>query len=305
MKRAAALILPLILLLGFAACRHQEEVQGEEGYLLYFRADLERAGGADAIIGIRVDLGLGEEAAAAEIARAMVQQLIEGAGGVDSPLPDGTELQSITIKGRRAYVDFSLRYASLTGMDLSLADYCVTLTLTQLEEISAVSITANGRELPYRGSQVLQEGDVLLSTMEDVIDSVAVKLYFVTEDGELAPEERMLELYEGELLAEKLIFALLEGPQERDLYPVIPEAFTVNTIRVENRTCYLSLPAQSIEALPEEAWQQEQILQSIAYSIYSMDGVDELRIIVDGQEVTHFGQVPVEDISIRPDTVPA
>ena len=304
MKRAVALILPLILLLGFAACRHQEEVQAEEGYLLYFRADLERAGGADAITGVRVDLGLDEDASTADIARAMIQQLIEGAGGVYSPLPEGTELQSISIKGRRAYVDFNIRYASLTGMALSLADYCTTLTLTQLEEISSVTITANGRELPYRSSQVLQEGDVLLSTMEDVIDSVAVQLYFVTEDGALQPEERVLELYEGELLAEKLISALLEGPQEKDLYPIIPEGFVVNAIRVENRTCYLSLPEQSIASLPEDLRQQELVLQSIAYSIYSMDGVDELRIIVDGQEVSRFGQVPVEKVAIRPDAMP-
>ena len=140
MKRAAALILPLFLLLGFAACRHQEEIQAEEGYQLYFCADLEKAGGADAITAVQVDLDLEEDASAEEIARAMIQQLIDGAGGVTSPLPEGTELQSLSIKGRRAYVDFNFRYASLTGMDLSLADYCVTLTLTQLEEISAVSL---------------------------------------------------------------------------------------------------------------------------------------------------------------------
>ena len=145
---------------------------------------------------------------------------------------------------------------------------------------------------------------MLLSTMEDVIDSVVVQLYFATEAGNLQPEERVLELYEGELLAEKLISALLDGPQEEDLYALIPEEFIVNTIRVENRTCYLSLPAESVMLLPEDVRQQELILQSIAYSIYSMEGVDELRIIVDGQEVSQFGQVPVEEFAFRPDRLP-
>ena len=40
--------------------------------------------------------------------------------------------------------------SAVAGIDLTLADYCVTLTLTQLDGVNAVSITSGGRELPYR-----------------------------------------------------------------------------------------------------------------------------------------------------------
>lgn len=62
-------------------------------------------------------------------------------------------------------------YGGLSGVALTLADYAVTLTLTQLPEISTVSVTVRGRELGYRGSQVFAPDDVLLSTTEDVVDT--------------------------------------------------------------------------------------------------------------------------------------
>ena len=301
MKRTVVLVLPLLLLLAAALFYRQEERPAGE-YLVYLLAEPDAAAGGDALRGVNLDLELPEDAAAVDRATAIVEQLVAGVGGQGSPFPEGTQLQSLSIRGQRAYVDFNARYAALTGIDLSLADYCVTLSLTQMEEISAVTITAGGREIAYRGDQVLMEGDVLLSNMEDVIDSVPAVLYFADEEGNLAAEERVLELYEGDTVAEELLSALLEGPQERDRYPLLPETFTVAAVRVEDRTCYLSLPGQSVDSLPEDAGQQERVLQSIARSIYdSIETVDELRILVDGKEVTAFGKVPVASVAFRPD----
>ena len=301
MKRTVVLVLPLLLLLVAALFYRQEERPAGE-YLVYLLAEPDAAAGGDALRGVDLDLELPEDAAAVDRATAIVEQLVAGVGGQGSPFPEGTQLQSLSIRGQRAYVDFNARYAALTGIDLSLADYCVTLSLTQMEEISAVTITAGGREIAYRGDQVLMEGDVLLSNMEDVIDSVPAVLYFADEEGNLAAEERVLELYEGDTVAEELLSALLEGPQERDRYPLLPETFTVAAVRVEDRTCYLSLPGQSVDSLPEDAGQQERVLQSIARSIYdSIETVDELRILVDGKEVTAFGKVPVASVAFRPD----
>lgn len=39
-------------------------------------------------------------------------------------------------------------------MELSLADYAITLTLTQLPDVARVRITVLGEELDYRSRQV-------------------------------------------------------------------------------------------------------------------------------------------------------
>ncbi len=302
MRKWAILLLAVLLALAAAACGHQEQ-EGEEGdYLLYGLAGEDEAAGGDAIQAVSVDLDVAEDAPVTEIAEVLVEKLCEGAGAVSSPLPENVSLNSIRIQGRRAYVDFSSRYATLTGIELSLADYCVTLTLTQMEEISAVSITAGGRELPYRDSQVFMEQDVLLGSMTDVIETVEVELYFLGEDGALTPESRKLELYEGQSLAESLMLALMEGPKNDQLSALLPENFVINGIWVESRTCYLSLSSRVVERLPEDKESQELILASIANSIYSMDGVDELRLLVDGVESDTFGQVFVTPYTFRPES---
>ena len=240
-------------------------------------------------------LPVAEDAPLEERAQAIVEAVLD-TGGVWEEI----ELRSVVIQGHRAYVDLSRRYGSLTGIQLSLADYCITLSLTQLEELSSVTITAGGQELPYRTSQVLMEQDVLLSTMDDVIETVSVSLYFADEDGQLTAEQRTLEVYEGETLAESTMRALLEGPQERELHAIIPDGFQINSVRVEEGVCILSLPSSALELLPEETEAQEQILLSIAKTIYSWGTVDEIQLLVDGEPSSFFGQVSMDEVQFRP-----
>ena len=81
-----------------------------------------------------------------------------------SPVPSGTSLHSVEVKGGTAWVDFSGSYSQLSGMALTIADYCVALSLTQLEGVYAVRITVNGQELGFGG--YLDIG--LYDTMEDL-----------------------------------------------------------------------------------------------------------------------------------------
>ena len=181
-----------------------------------------------------------------------------------------------------------------------MADYCLTLSLTALDGIGAVRITAQGRPVGQQPKQVFYERDVLLSTMDDVLQTVEVTLYFQDSGGTLTGERRTLTLYEGQTLAESLMAALLEGPASRELSPTLPENFTVNYVRIENGICYVSLPAASLALLPEDEQAQRTILWSLAESLYSIAAVDELRLLADGEELAYFGLIPVETVASRP-----
>ena len=185
-------------------------------------------------------------------------------------------------------------------MSLAMADYCLTLSLTALESVRAVRITAQGRPVGQQPRQLFYERDVLLSDMDDVLQSVEVSLYFLDAGGALAEERRTLSLYEGQTLAETLVAALLEGPENRELQRAIPEGFSVNYVRVENGVCYVSLPASSLEILPAEEQAQWMLLWSLADSLYSLEAIEEIRLLADGEELKEFGQIPVERIAVRP-----
>ena len=201
---------------------------------------------------------------------------------------------------RRAAVDFSAGFAQLSGVELVLADYCLTLSLTALEGISAVAITAQGRAVGQQPKQIFYERDVLLSDMGDVLQTVEVTLYFLNSDGALEGEKRTLEIYEGQTLAENLVAALLAGPENRELTAVIPEDFMINAIRADEGVCYVNISQESLASLPQEEAYQRLILWSLSDSLYSVDTIQELRLVSGGEELTHFGAIPVEEVAVRP-----
>lgn len=296
---AAALL--LLALVASSAPEDREE-QGEE-HLLYFLAPESRARGSDRIRGCPQRLDVPEGAPLADTARAVVERLLAGpeeANGLLSPLPAGVELLDLEIRDQRAYVDLSSGVNRLSGVALTMADYCLTLSLTELDGVSSVSITAQGRRLGQQPKQVFYERDVLLSTMDDVLQTVEVTLYFLDSANALTGESRTIELYEGQTLAENLAAALLEGPHNRELKRVLPEDFQINFVRMESGVCYVNISAASLAALPEDETLQRMMLWSLADSLYSIDAVEELRLLADGEELTHFGLIPVESAAARP-----
>ena len=136
--------------------------------------------------------------------------------------------------------------------------------------------------------------------MDDVLQTVEVTLYFLDSANALTGESRTIELYEGQTLAENLAAALLEGPHNRELKRVLPEDFQINFVRMESGVCYVNISAASLAALPEDETLQRMMLWSLADSLYSIDAVEELRLLADGEELTHFGLIPVESAAARP-----
>lgn len=65
------------------------------------------------------------------------------------------------------HLDLSEQYGGLTGIDLTIADACLTLTFCQVEGVEAVYVTVEGSEIPYRPIQRLTLEDVLLSTGQE------------------------------------------------------------------------------------------------------------------------------------------
>ena len=300
MKKAAVWCLAACLLLAACAAPVEPEA-GEEGALIYYLVPEEDARGGDRIRALRERLDIPEGADDQTTARAVVERLLAGPSEelLESPLPEDVKLLDVEVRDRMAYVDLSAELGELSGVELALADYCLTLSLTELEGVRAVIVTAQGRQMGQQPKRVFYERDVLLSSMDDVLQTVEVSLYFLNADGALAEEKRTLSLYEGQTLAETLVSSLLEGPENRDLLRTIPEGFVVNYIRVDNGVCYVSLPAASLELLPEEAQVQRMILWSLAESLYSVDSIEEIRLLVDGEALEFFGQIPVESIAVR------
>ena len=285
MKKLPLFILALFAaLVAFASCAKSAQEDEESGYALYFLSDLDASGGGDAIAASSVRFTPDETMSTEDCVRALMELLLAGPdeAALHSPIPEGTALRSLKVSGRRAEIDLSAQYARLSGIDLSLADYCITLTLSQLPNVNAVSITANGSELPYRKTQVLLSADTLLSSRESGLRPITVQLYFLdSETGELRAEQQTLALYEGQTRVNALLEALAQGPEDDSLLSLLPEDFSVVSSRIENGVCYLSIPANV--SLPEDEGTRALLFGSLEKSILSLSGVDEVQILIEGE----------------------
>ena len=293
MRKLVSLLLCAAALL--SGCARGGESQQGTAYSLYFlEADLESVPGGDALRAETVYLE--EDLGTTALAEALVERLLEGpsAATLENPIPAGTSLLSLELNGAYAKVDLSSNYRSLSGVALTLADYAITLTLTQLPQIAIVSITVRGQDLAYRDTQTFTARDVLLSSNEDVIGTVPATLYFLDEEGRLTPEERTLDLYEGDTQVSAVARALELGPENRSLRLVQPEEFQVKSVWLEEDVCYVNLSSSQLETLPEET-DMPMILQALALSLCSLDTVSEVRFLVDGDFAAEYGGASIAD----------
>ena len=294
MKRLAAALLCAVLLLA-TGCAYAvvTDQQAADEYLLYFQeADLSAAAGGDALRAEKRQLESAETWNTAFLAEQLVTELLNGPQDetLKGVVPAGTVLLSLELEGSRAKVDLSSSYRILSGVSLTLADYAITLTLTQLPEISSVSITVRGEELAYRDTQRFDARDLLMSTNEDVVGTVTAQLYFLSEGGLLLTEERTLDLYEGDSQADAVVEALAAGPAEKTLYPVLPEGFQVKSVWLEENVCYVNLPTAALAEIPAES-RLDLALRALVRSLSGLETVDEVRFLVDGEFAESYGGV--------------
>lgn len=98
---------------------------------------------------------------------ALINALLSGPAqeGLYSPFPRGVALRQCQWDEARPgilMVDLSEQYGALADVSLSLADYAIVLTLSQVEGVEGVEITTGGRRVSYRSHQTLTAREAVL-----------------------------------------------------------------------------------------------------------------------------------------------
>lgn len=152
-----ALLAALILL---SACGGGTERE-RSNYVLYFLTAAEPQSGHGPALDWE---NYSDEAPAPE---ELVNALLSGPAGegLSSPFPKGVWLSRCVWDTNRPgvlQVTLSEQYGALTDVALTLADYCLVLTLSQLEEVEQVEILSGGHSSSYRSHQLLSEDEAML-----------------------------------------------------------------------------------------------------------------------------------------------
>lgn len=292
MKKRYLALLACILLISSCAWQDTEDApETDTPYVLYFQEqDLEKAAGSGVLRKTASSLLTTEHLETEELAQALVTELL--VGPMDETLkrtiPVGTTLQSLHIEGTCAVVDLSTAYGLLSGIELTIADQSIALTLTQVPEILSVKITVGGVELAYRDKQIFTGRDVLLAPAGDVVSTVEVTLYFLDEQKELVPVKSTLDLYEGDTQVNAVIKAMERTPEEKSLVSVFPEGFRTGAVWLEDDVCYVNLISGLAELLAEDA-QIDVTIDALGKALCSLESVAEVRFLVDGEYSAYYG----------------
>lgn len=271
-----------------AGCAPAE--QGEDGLKLWFTTSAETADDEWAGKALGTEKYSGEATV-----EGMMAALLDGPeenGSLSNPFPSGTRLLDWNLENSIVQVDLSQQYGSLTGVYLTLADYCITLTLSQLEGVEGVVITVNGSELSYRDRQVLYPEDVVFSGDEEEPVDVSAALYFRRGDSAaLGFEQRNFRLTESDVPALAVLRALADGPEDEELTALLPEGLEVYSARTDDGICTVDLSEVFLEAAPDDAGEQALIVYSIVNTLCSLETVESVRFMVEGEEVSRYGQL--------------
>ena len=287
MKKAAAKLLLAVLFLGLAFGCVPAEEEAEQGLKLWFPTD-------PAQDLLAAALGSCPYQGEAETIPGLLSALLAGPPQEEatlvSAIPAGTRVLSWSLDNRVAHVELSAAYAELVGIDLTLADYCITLTLTQLPGVDGVRITANGGGQSYRDRRALYPEDVLFSGAEEVPVEVTAALYFRREGGNsLGYELRTFRLTEDNVPAKAVLTALIAGPEDTGLVPLLPAELTVRSAWVDEGACTANLSAHLLE-LPDE--ERALAVESIVETLRSLDTVEQVQLLIEGEPAEDFGGEP-------------
>ncbi len=155
MRRSRLILSACLLAMMVVGCGQQEAVEGVQ---LYYTVSSDQLYG-EAIQGESYEV----DSQAVDII-ALMERLLSGPQDTTliNPFPDGTEiLWAGWLPSGVLVLNLSEEYGGLTGMNLTLADYCIVRTLCQLEGVSQVEILVENQENQFRNHQVLTLEDIL------------------------------------------------------------------------------------------------------------------------------------------------
>lgn len=283
---------PVLLLAAFLLLSACGKAEQEDGIRLWFPVDLNSPRHSSQAVAWK-------ETASSTV-ESLVSELLAGPGedGLAQLFPEETKLADWTLQGGELSLEFSEEYAALSGADRTLADYCLTLTLCQLEQVDRVCIlTENGEPEQRKCSPE----DVIFSGAEEEPRQISVALYFPRALGKgLGLETRELTLTEGDDLYVMIAEALVKGPTDPDLQTYLPSGTVLLNTWVDDGVCYVNFSSDLLIHAPGGETERNLLLYSVVDTMGNLDSVTAVQILIDGDRLPEFGGMET-NLPLEPD----
>lgn len=214
----------------------------------------------------------------------------EGAS-LESPFPKSVELVSVKMIGSQLNLVLSENYADLTGIDLTLANTCITLTGLELPGVDSVAIRAQNRTLNGKWEIVMNQDKLLMEDLGASLVSTSYTLYFSDTDNRYLIGSPVRVDRDEQNPAAYLVQKLIDGPQESGLAETMPLGTALIGLEITDGICNVNFTKEFLDGTPRTVLAQRMTILSLTNTLTQLDEVSALAISVEGELLTSYGNM--------------
>ncbi len=231
-----------------------------------------------------------------ELYKNIAEALIKGpADKKYNPIMDKTvKLNRIEKNGDRLCIDFSQEYKSAGP----LTSYAVIKTYCQLNDISAVKITAGGEDVNAYG--YINGDDINLESDDDC--ATGITLYFAdSSKTKLIKEFRKINITDTQPVEQYIINELLKGPKNKGNTKLLSSDTGVLSVETTDGTCYVNFKKDFITKNASSPDTEKLVIYSIVNSLTERDNIANVQFLIDGKKTDKFGGTDISELFYRND----
>lgn len=217
----------------------------------------------------------------------VMNRLLEGPTNpeLSAIIPEGTSLQNWSLRDGELKLDLSEAFGRLTGISLTRGEYCIVLTLTQVEGVDSVSITVDGEALPGNGTRAMSADDIILKGETEDPVTISTQLYFPLSDASgLGVEYREIEVTSMDEVdqANAILMELAKGPTEEEMSGFLSGMGTLSALEIVDKTCIVEIDNATLESICKPKEQFTLNLYAIVDSLTELGTIEQVSFQLDG-----------------------
>ncbi|MDR0952143.1 MAG: GerMN domain-containing protein [Oscillospiraceae bacterium] len=207
-----------------------------------------------------------------------------------SALPPDVNITRATLAGHTVDVLMSAPYAKLEGMEKSLLEGAVALTMCSLPGVDFVRLHTEDNSVTVR----LSSEEILLYNTVVSGAQAQVRLYFPRLDQAVMSAE-YADINPGDDASpERLIMdLLLAGPSSEKLYSAIPEDTVVLSVYTQDGVCRVNFSSEFLEIAQEDTAVINLTIYSVVNSLTNLPEVDSVQIFAQNMGSAVLGTTDV------------
>lgn len=208
--------------------------------------------------------------------------------GLRSPFPAGLKAEVESLQDGELDIRLSSEFDALSGVSLTLAAACLTMTLTQISGVDSVMLETGSGVLSQQANEAYSARRFLFYDELASHPEQQVSLYFYSDKGSLEAERRSIPYREGENIAVTTFETLLNGSSQERYSSGIPEGTELLDLTITDGLCKLVL-SEDFADCDTGILKARHAVRSVVASLCSLSGIESVQItLVDGSTLSYY-----------------